>query len=149
MKHGTDLLAPECLSAFLKDFLNCRSQFFPMFGIEAVIPFVPLDVVVKGSPRNIQCFAENMNTKLAIERFQYRKLLLCCSVGDRRNGFQNRDNLFLLFAAAEKAVKVFWCNSAGTVLRFNRPMGLNPSVKGTSGNLVLLADLYNRLSVVI
>lgn len=90
-----------------------------------------------------------MDTKLAIEWFQYRKPLLRCRVGDRRNGFQNRNDLLLLFAAAEKAVKVFRSNSGGTVLGFNRPIGLNPCVKGTSGNLVFLTDFSNRLSIVI
>lgn len=90
-----------------------------------------------------------MDTKLAVERFQYCKLFLCCSVSNCRNGFQNRDNLLLFFAAAEKAVKVFRSNGTGTVLGFDRPISLNPSVKGASGKLVFLADLSNGLTVVI
>ena len=90
-----------------------------------------------------------MDTKLAVERFQYCKLLLCCRTGNRRNGFQDCNDLLLLFTAAEKAVKVFRSNGTGSVLGFDRPISLNPSVKGASGKLVFLADLSNGLTVVI
>ena len=90
-----------------------------------------------------------MDAKLAIKWFQYCKLLLRRSIGDRRNGFQNRNDLLLLFAAAEKAVKVFRSDGTRTVFGFDGPIGLNLRVNGASGNLVLLADFCNRLSVVI
>ena len=86
-----------------------------------------------------------MDTKLAVERLQYRKLLLCCRVGNRRDGFRNRNDLLLLFAAAKKAVETLGGNCTGAVLGFNRTISLNPAVKSASGNRVLLADLSNRL----
>lgn len=141
VKHRTNFLAPVCLSAFLKDFLNCHPQFFPMLGIGTVIPFVPLDVVVKGSPWNVQRFAEYMDVELTMEQFQGGEFFLCGRIGNTGNGFQHRNDLLLLFAAAKEGVKSFRRNCLVTISSLNGTIGMNPTINCTSGDRVLLTDI--------